>query len=94
METFTNQEIDSELFCGSLKSWGHVDIWAEIWRVNFVGRTNGAFNGPSDMKPKAHFDFIAGDFFNKPVVVSVLKDFRAFVDFDKNFDKGVNWEIG
>jgi hypothetical protein len=42
------------------------------------------------MKPKAHFDFIAGDFFNEPVVVSVLKDFRAFVDFDKNFDKGVN----
>ena len=42
------------------------------------------------MKSKAHFDFVARDFFNEPVVVSVLKDFRAFVDFDKNFDERIN----
>jgi hypothetical protein len=33
------------------------------------------------MKPKAYFEFVAGDFFNESVVVSVLKGFRAFVNF-------------
>jgi hypothetical protein len=46
------------------------------------------------MKSEAHLNFVVGDFLDKPIIISVLKDFGAFVYLNKNFDEGVNREIG